>query len=109
MASKNYKSELDDVFKKFDVFAKASQYREHEKDKISLATRASINNSVSASSISGEKRQDLLSDARENADKAAELLLKLHQRLVEDYGRFWRRDLITHQLFYIPDIRYKGF
>lgn len=103
MASKNYKSELDDVFKKFDVFAKASQYREHEKDKISLATRASINNSVSASSISGEKRQDLLSDARENADKAAELLLKLHQRLVEDYGRFWRRDLITHQLFYIPE------
>ena len=47
MVSKNFKTELDDVFKKFDVFAKASQYREREKDRISNATRASINNSVS--------------------------------------------------------------
>ena len=103
MASKNYKSELDDVFKKFDIFAKARQHLRHEEGKISDATKASINNSVSASSASGEKRQELLSDARENADKAAEILLKLHHRLVEDYGRFWRRDLITHQLFAIPE------
>jgi len=103
MALKNYKSELDDVFKKFNVFAKASQYREHEKDKISNATKASINNSVSASSASGEKRQELLSDARENADKAAEILLRLHHRLIDDFGRFWRQDLITHQQYGIPE------
>ena len=103
MASKNYKDELDDVFKKFGVFAKASQYREHEMDKISLATRTSINNSVSASSVSGEKRQELLSDAQENADKAAEILLQLHQRLVDDFGRFWRQDLITQQQYGIPE------
>ena len=103
MASKNYKSELDDVFKKFYRFAKASQYREREKDKISNATRASINNSVSASSASGEKRQELLSDARENADKAAEILLQLHHRLINDFGRFWRQDLITQQQYGIPE------
>ena len=103
MASKNYKSELDDVFKKFDVFAKARQHLRHEEGKISDATKASINNSVSASSASGEKRQELLSDARENADKAAEILLQLHHRLIDDYGRFWRQDLITHQLSAIPE------
>ena len=80
MVSKNFKTELDDVFKKFDVFAKAKQHLRHEEDKISNATTASINNSVSASSASGEKRQELLSDARENADKAAEILLQLHHR-----------------------------
>ena len=103
MASKNYKSELDDVFKKFHRFAKASQYREREKDRISNATRASINNSVSASSASGEKRQELLSDARENADRAAEILLQLHHRLVNDFGRFWRQDLITQDQYGIPE------
>ena len=103
MTSKNYKSELDDVFKKFDVFAKARQHLRHEEDKIGDATKASINNSVSASSASGEKRQELLSDARENADKAAEILLQLHHRLIDDYGRFWRQDLITHQLSAIPE------
>ena len=103
MASKNYKSELDDVFKKFHRFAKASQYREREKDKILNATTTSINNSVSASSASGEKRQELLSDAQENAHKAAEILLQLHHRLVNDFGRFWRQDLITQDQYGIPE------
>ena len=103
MASKNYKDELDDVFKKFDVFAKARQHLRHEEAKISDATKASINNSVSASSASGEKRQELLSDARENADKAANILLQLHHRLIDDYGRFWRQDIVTHQFFATPE------
>ena len=103
MASKNYKSELDDVFKKFNVFAKARQHLRHEEGKISDATKASINNSVSASGASGEKRQELLSDARENADKAAEILLQLHHRLIDDFGRFWRQDLITQQQYGIPE------
>ena len=103
MVSKNFKSELDDVFKKFDVFAKARQHLRHEEDKISNATTASINNSVSAGSASVEKRQELLSDAKENADKAADILLQLHRRLADDYGRFWRQDIITHQLFAIPE------
>ena len=103
MVSKNFKTELDDVFKKFDVFAKARQYLRHEEDKISNATTASINNSVSAGSASVEKRQELLSDARENADKAADILLQLYHRLADDYGRNWRRDLITSQLFAIPE------
>ena len=59
MASKNYKSELDDVFKKFDVFAKAKQHLRHEEDKISNATTASINKAVSAGNASVEKRQEL--------------------------------------------------
>ena len=54
MASKNYKSELDDVFKKFGVFAKASQYLRHEEDKIAEETKASINQGGSAGSASGE-------------------------------------------------------
>ena len=99
MASKNYKSELDDVFKKFNVFAKANQHYRQEKDKIEAATKASINNSVSASSASNEKKQELLSDAQENADKAADILLQLHHRLIDDYGRFWRQDIVTHQFF----------
>jgi|TARA_Y100000310_G_scaffold229107_1_gene231453 predicted translin family RNA/ssDNA-binding protein len=103
MASKNYKSELDDVFKKFGVFAKASQYLRHEEDKIAEATKASINQGVSAGSASGEERQELLSDAQENADKAADILLQLHHRLADDYGRFWRRDIITHQQVAIPE------
>ena len=103
MASKNYKDELDDVFKKFDVFAKANQYYRQEKDKIEAATKASINNSVSASSASDEKKQELLSDARENADKAADILLQLHHRLIDDYGRFWRQDIVTHQFFATPE------
>ena len=103
MVSKNFKIELDDVFKKFDVFAKAKQHLRHEEDKISNATTASINNSVSAGSASVEKRQELLSDAQENADKAADILLQLHRRLAKDYGRFWRKDIITHQLFAIPE------
>ena len=36
MVSKNFKSELDDVFKKFDVFAKARQHLRHEEDKITV-------------------------------------------------------------------------
>ena len=103
MASKNYKSELDDVFKKFGVFAKASQYLRHEEDKIAEATKASINQGVSAGSASGEERQELLSDAQENADKAADILLQLHHRLIDDFGRFWRQDLITHQQYGIPE------
>ena len=62
MASKNYKDELDDVFKKFDVFAKANQYYRQEKDKIEAATKASINQAVSASSASDEKKQELKLD-----------------------------------------------
>ena len=103
MASKNYKDELDDVFKKFDVFAKANQYYRQEKDKIEAATKASINNSVSASSASNEKKQELLSDAQENADKAADILLQLHHRLIDDYGRFWRQDIVTHLFFATPE------
>ena len=103
MVSKNFKTELDDVFKKFDVFAKAKQHLRHEEDKISNATTASINKAVSAGSASVEKRQELLSDAQENADKAADILLQLHRRLADDYGRFWRQDIITHQLFAIPE------
>ena len=103
MASKNYKSELNDVFKKFDVFEKAGQHRQNASTEIQNATKKAINQAVSASSASGEKKQELLSDARENADKAADILLQLHHRLADDYGRFWRRDIITHQLFAIPE------
>jgi predicted translin family RNA/ssDNA-binding protein len=103
MVSKNYKSDLDDVFKKFKKFADANQYYRQEKDRIEGATRTSINQTVSASSASDEKRQELLSDARENADKAASILLRVHHRLVNDYGRFWRQDIITHQFFAIPE------
>ena len=103
MASKNYKSELNDVFKRFDVFEKASQHRQKASTEIQNTTKKAINQAVSASSASGEKKQELLSDARESADKAADILLQLHHRLADDYGRFWRRDIIAHQLFAIPE------
>jgi len=103
MVSKNFKPELDDVFKKFRKFVNASQHRQHEQDRIANVTQASIDKAVSACSASGEKRQELLSDAKENADRAADILLRLYRRLADDYGRNWRRDLITHQLFAIPE------
>ena len=103
MVSKNFKTELDDIFGRFDDFTKAKQHISRESIEITNATGAAMDNAVSACSASGEKRQELLSDARENADKAAEILLQLHHRLIDDYGRFWRQDLITHQLSAIPE------
>jgi len=35
--------------------------------------------------------------------KAGEILLRLQKRLKEDYGRFWRQDIITSSLFAIPE------
>ena len=103
MTQKNLKSELDDVFSSFDVFVKAKQHLSRESTEITNATKTSINNAVSATSESGEKRQELLDDAQVHAEKAGKLLLQLHQRLAKDYGRFWRQDLITSQLFAIPE------
>ena len=103
MTQKNLKSELDDIFSSFDVFVKAKQHLSRESTEITNATKTSINNAVSATSESGEKRQELLDDAQVHAEKAGKLLLQLHQRLAKDYGRFWRQDLITSQLFAIPE------
>ena len=67
--TQNYKSELNDVFKKFDVFTKAKQHLSRESTEITNATKASINNTISATIAGGETRQDLLSDSKENAEK----------------------------------------
>ena len=103
MAVKNISSELDGVFKAFQVFTAAKQVLSEESTEITNATRTSITNSISASTASGEKKQELFSDALVYAMKAGEILLRLQKRLKEDYGRFWRQDLITSSLFAIPE------
>ena len=103
MIQKNIKPELDAIFKTFQVFGAAKQVLSEESTEITNATRTSITNSISASTASGEKRQELFSDALVYAMKAGEILLRLQKRLKEDYGRFWRQDLITSSLFAIPE------
>ena len=103
MAVKNISSELDAVFKAFQVFTAAKQVISKESTEITNATKASINASVSANMASGEKRRYMFSDALAYAEKAGRILLQLQKRLKEDYGRFWRQDLITSQLFAIPE------
>ena len=103
MAVKNISSELDAVFKAFQVFTAAKQVLSKESTEITNATKASINASVSANMASGEKRRYMFSDALAYAEKAGRILLQLQKRLKEDYGRFWRQDLITSQLFAIPE------
>jgi len=103
MVSKNFKSELDDIFGRFDDFTKAKQHISRESIEITNATGAAMDNAVSACSASGEKRQELLDDARAYAEKAGKILLRLYKRLPSDYGRFWKKDLITSQLFAIPE------
>ena len=103
MIQKNIKPELDAIFKTFQVFGAAKQVLSEESTEITNATRTSITNSISASTASGEERQELFSDALVYAMKAGEILLRLQKRLKEDYGRFWRQDLITSSLFAIPE------
>ena len=103
MAVKNISSELDAVFKAFQVFTAAKQVLSKESTEITNATKASINASISANMASGEKRRYMFSDALAYAEKAGRILLQLQKRLKEDYGRFWRQDLITSSLFAIPE------
>ena len=103
MIQKNIKPELDAIFKTFQVFGAAKQVLSEESTEITNATKASIVASNSASTASGKKRQELLGDAEIYAEKAGKILVQLQKRLKEDYGKFWRQDLITSSLFAIPE------
>ena len=87
MALKNVKSELDAVFKQLEVYGEAKYFILRESPQINKAVRASINASISASAAIGEKKQDMLNDAQENAEKAGKILVDLQKRLKEDYGK----------------------
>ena len=103
MILKNIRPELDAIFKSLQVHAAAQQLLLGKSIKITNATRASVNASSSANMASGKKRQDLFSDALVYAAKAGKILLQLQKRLKEDYGKFWRQDLITSKIFSIPE------
>ena len=103
MILKNVKSDLDVAFKALEVYAAAKQHLSHESIEITNATKASIGASNSASTASGKKRQELLGDAETNAEKAGKILVQLQKRLKEDYGKFWRQDLISSAIFAIPE------
>ena len=103
MILKNIRPELDAIFKSLQVHAAAQQLLLGKSIKITNATRASVSASSSASMASGKKRQDLFSDALVYAAKAGKILLQLQKRLKEDYGKFWRQDLITSKIFSIPE------
>ena len=103
MTLKNVKSELEAVFKSLQVYDAAKKHLSRESTEITNATKASINASISANKASDKERQDLLSDAEENAEKAGKILLQLQKRLKEDYGKFWRQDLISSAIFAIPE------
>ena len=103
MVLKNVKSELEAVFKSLDVYDAAKKYLASESVEITDATRASISSSVLSTKVSGKERQDMLDDAEENAEKAGAILMRLQKRLKEDYGKFWRQDLISSAIFSIPE------
>jgi len=103
MALKNVKSELDAVFKQLEVYGEAKYFILRKSPQINKAVRASINASISASAAIGEKKQDMLNDAQENAEKAGKILVDLQKRLKEDYGKHWRQDLITSAIFFSPE------
>ena len=103
MTLKNVKSELEAVFKSLQVYDAAKKHLSRESTEITNATKASINASISANKASDKERQDILSDAEENAEKAGKILLQLQKRLKEDYGKFWRQDLISSAIFAIPE------
>ena len=103
MVLENIKSELDAVFKSLQVYGAAKKHLSEESIAIQTATKASINASLSANTANGARRQEILSDAEENAEKAGKILLKLQKRLKEDYGKFWRQDLISSAIFAIPE------
>ena len=103
MILKNVKSDLDAAFKALEVYAAAKQHLSRESTEITNATKASIVASNSASTASGKKRQELLSDAETYAEKAGKILVQLQKRLKEDYGKFWRQDLISSAIFAIPE------
>ena len=103
MVLENIKSELDAVFKSLQVYGAAKKHLSEESTAIQTATKASINASLSANTANGARRQEILSDAEENAEKAGKILLQLQKRLKEDYGKFWRQDLISSAIFAIPE------
>ena len=101
MVLKNVKSELEVVFKSLEVYDAAKKHLTSKSIGITDATRASINSSILSIKVSGEERQVMLGDAEENAEKAGAVLLRLQKRLKEDYGKFWRQDLISSAIFSI--------
>ena len=103
MTLKNVKPDLDAAFKALEVFAEAKQHILRESTEITNETKASIGASISASTASGKKRQELLGDAETHAEKAGKILVQLQKRLKEDYGKFWRQDLISSAIFAIPE------
>ena len=103
MVLENIRPELDAIFKSLQVYGAAKKHLSEESIAIQTATKASINASLSANTANGARRQEILSDAEENAEKAGKILLQLQKRLKEDYGKFWRQDLISSAIFAIPE------
>ena len=44
-----------------------------------------------------------MKSAETYAEKAGKILVQLQKRLKEDYGKFWRQDLISSAIFAIPE------
>ena len=88
MILKNVKSDLDAAFKALEVYVAAKQHLSRESIEITNETKASIGASISASTASDKKRQELFGDAESHAEKA---------------GKFWRQDLISSAIFAIPE------
>ena len=70
MTLKNVKPELDAAFKALEVYAAAKQHLSRESIEITNETKASIGASISASTASDKKRQELLGDAETHAEKS---------------------------------------
>ena len=93
MSLENVKSELDSVFKSFEVYASARQFIIVESKNIVKACRESITAAHSANAAIPGNQDDMLKVAHEKAEKAGQILKNLQKRMKNDYGKFWRQNL----------------
>ena len=93
MVLKNVMSELDSVFKSFEVYASARQLIIVESKNIVKACRESITAAHSANAAIPGNQDDMLKEAHEKAEKAGQILKNLQKRMKNDYGKFWRQYL----------------
>ena len=91
MVLKNVMSELDSVFKSFEVYASARQLIIVESKNIVKACRESITAAHSANAAIPGNQDDMLKEAYEKAEKAGQILKNLQKN--KAYGKFWRQNL----------------
>lgn len=85
--------EIEKTFRTMENFSSSRQWIISEAKIIVGTCRASISASHSANAAIPGNEDKKLSEAQENAEKAAGLLRNLQQKIKREYGKTWRQDL----------------